>query len=71
MVCDDPMLNLFPLLWHAQSKLFAAFGNRYRNCKRDSVTQYNSNGAWYVNNNGNTNNNNRTNSYFVAPVLDI
>lgn len=70
MVCDDPMLNLFPLLWHTQSKLFAAFGNRYRNCKRDSVTQYNSNNAWYVNNNGNTNNN-RTNNYFVAPVLDI
>ena len=60
-----------PLLWKFQSKWFAAFGNRCRNCKRESVTQNNTNNAWYVNNNGNTNNNNRTNSYFVAPVLDI
>jgi len=70
-VLNKNLVKSVPLLWRAQSKLFTAFGNRYRNCKRDPVTQYNSNNAWYVNNNGNTNNNNRTNNYFVAPVLDI
>lgn len=65
------LVKSVPLLWHDQSKLFAVFGNRYRNCKRDSVTQNNSNNAWYVNNNGNVNNKTRTDSYFVAPVLDI
>ena len=37
-----------------------------------SVSEYNSNNAWYYNgNNGNVNNNNKNNSYSVRPLLEL
>jgi len=72
-VLNKNLVKSVPLLWRAQSKLFAAFGNRYRNCKRDTVvsSQNSATNGWNVNNNGRTNNNNKNNNNFVAPVLDI